>query len=108
MQQVLALAFESSCAVGHDALALGCANLSAEICLARLAELAFFAFRRASNSSVRVAAREDSNILEGYNIVSNLDRRYALADGLDDASSFVSKNNRKGALGVLARECVRI
>ena len=44
MQQILALALESRCSVRHHAFSLRSSNLTAEIRLARLAELAFFAF----------------------------------------------------------------
>ena len=44
VQHILALALEAGGAVGHDALALGGANLAAEVRLARLAKLALFAF----------------------------------------------------------------
>jgi len=44
VKEVLALALEARCSVRHDTLALGCANLTAEVGLARLAELALFAF----------------------------------------------------------------
>lgn len=40
MENVLALALESAGAIGHDALALSGSDLAAEVCLARLAELA--------------------------------------------------------------------
>ena len=41
VQEVLALAFEARGAVGHDAAALGGADLAAEVRLSRFAELAF-------------------------------------------------------------------
>lgn len=44
VQDFLALALEAAGAVGHDTLALGGADLSAKVSLARLAELAFLAF----------------------------------------------------------------
>ena len=44
VEEVLALALEARGAVGHDALALGCADLAAQVGLARLAELALLAF----------------------------------------------------------------
>lgn len=47
VQQVLALAPEPRGPVGHQALALGGADLAAEVRLARLAELALFTFWRA-------------------------------------------------------------
>jgi hypothetical protein len=47
VQDVLALALESRGSVGHDALALGGADLAAKVGLAGLAELALFAFRGA-------------------------------------------------------------
>lgn len=45
MEEVFALALESRRPVGHDAFTLRCSDLAAEICLARLAELAFSALR---------------------------------------------------------------
>ena len=44
MQEVLALALEARGAVWHHTLTLGGTNLAAEVGLARLAELALFAF----------------------------------------------------------------
>ena len=44
VQQVLAAGLEARAAVGHDALALGRADLAAQVRLAGLAELAFAAF----------------------------------------------------------------
>ena len=45
MEQVLALALESTGSIWQNALALGGSDLSTKVGLARLAELAFFAFR---------------------------------------------------------------
>lgn len=50
VQDILALALEAAGAVGHDALALGGANLAAQVRLARLAKLAFLAFGGAEES----------------------------------------------------------
>ena len=47
VKKVLALALKARGAIGHDTLALGCSDLATEIGLARLAELALFAFRGA-------------------------------------------------------------
>ena len=44
VEEVLALALEARGAVGHDALTLSCADLAAQVGLARLAELALLAF----------------------------------------------------------------
>ena len=44
VEEVFAFAFEAGCAVGHDAFALGGANLAAKVRLAGFAELAFAAF----------------------------------------------------------------
>jgi hypothetical protein len=44
MEEVFALALETRSAVGHNTLALSCANLAAQVGLARLAELALLAF----------------------------------------------------------------
>lgn len=51
MQQVLAAAGETRRAIGHHAFALRGTDFAAEVCFARFAELAFFAFRVAGNSS---------------------------------------------------------
>jgi hypothetical protein len=50
VQEVFAFALESGCAVWHDTFALSGPNLSAQVGLARLAELAFFAFRGTAGS----------------------------------------------------------
>ena len=44
VEEVLALALEARGAVGHDTLALGCSDLSAQVGFSRLAELALLAF----------------------------------------------------------------
>jgi hypothetical protein len=44
VEEVLALALEARGAVGHNALTLSCADLAAQVGLARLAELALLAF----------------------------------------------------------------
>lgn len=44
MQEILALALESGGSIGHDSLSLCGSDLTAEIGLAGLAELAFFTF----------------------------------------------------------------
>jgi len=90
VQDVLAASPEARCAIGHDTLALGGADLAAQVGLARLAELALAALRR----------------VESNNMVANLDVGDTLADRLDDASALVSQNDREGALGILARERV--
>jgi hypothetical protein len=43
VEEILALALEARGAVRHDTLALGCADLAAQVGLARLAELALLA-----------------------------------------------------------------
>lgn len=92
VQEVLALALEARGAVGHDALALGCADLAAEVGLAGLAELALLALGG----------------VEGDDVVAGLHVGDALADGLDDAGALVAEDDGEGALGVLAGEGVGI
>lgn len=41
-------------------------------------------------------------------MVAGLDVGDALADGLDDTGTLVSKDDGESTLGVLSRECVRI
>jgi hypothetical protein len=55
MKELLALAGESRCAIGHNTLTLGCSDLAAEIGLSRLAELAFLALRGAVFKMPRLA-----------------------------------------------------
>lgn len=92
VQQVLALALEARGAVGHDALALGGANLAAQVGLARLAELALLALGG----------------VEGDDVVAGLHVGDALADGLDDTGTLVTEDDGEGTLGVLAGESVGI
>ena len=47
MQELFAFAFEAGASIRHHALALGSSNFTAQIRLARFAELAFAAFRGA-------------------------------------------------------------
>jgi hypothetical protein len=48
------------------------------------------------------------DVLQGYDVVADLDVGDALADGLDDAGTLVPEDNGEGALGVLSGECVGI
>jgi hypothetical protein len=50
VEEILSFALEARRAVGHDTLALGGSDLAAEVRLARLAELAFAAFRGTGRS----------------------------------------------------------
>ena len=50
MEERFAFAGEARGAVGHDAFALGCSDLAAEVGFAGFAELAFFAFGVAGGS----------------------------------------------------------
>lgn len=92
MKQVLALALEARSAVGHNALALGGADLAAEVGLARLAELALLALW----------------CVEGDDMVANLYVCDTLADGLDDTGALMTEDDGEGSLGVLTRESVGI
>lgn len=71
VQQVLALAAEARGAVGHEALALRCANLAAEVRLARLAELALLALRGAVGCAraQAVSCRSSTIFEEGKRLV---------------------------------------
>ena len=90
VQDVLPPGPEAGSAIGHETLALGCADLAAEIGLARLAELAFLALGG----------------VKGNDVVADLYIGNALADGLDGTGTLVSEDNGEGTLWVLARECV--
>lgn len=48
MQEVLAAGLEAGGAIGHNTLTLGSTDLTTEVSLARLAELAFTTFRSAT------------------------------------------------------------
>ena len=50
----------------------------------------------------------DRNLLERDHGVANLYVGDALADRFDDTGTLMSEDNREGALGVLAGECVGI
>jgi hypothetical protein len=92
VEEVLAAGAEARGAVGHDAAALGGADLAAEVRLAGLAELALAALGG----------------VEGHDVVADLYVGDALTDGLDDAGALVSEHDGEGALGVLAREGVGV
>lgn len=113
VQHILALALEAGGAVGHYALALGGANLTAQVRLARLAKLALFAFGGAvkmmgQNRPFSWGVGESGALLKADNRVAGLDVGDALADRLDDTSTLVSEDNGESALGILSRESVRI
>jgi hypothetical protein len=107
VEQVLALALEARGAVGHDALALGRANLAAEVRLAGFAELALLALWCARYVRPR-SCLGDGDVLKRHDVVAGLDVCDALADGLDDTGAFVSENDGERTLRVLTRESVRI
>jgi len=92
VQDVLAAGAEARRPVGHHALALGRADLAAQVRLARPAELALLALGR----------------VQRHHVVAGLDRRDALADGFDDARALVSEDDGEGALRVLAGERVGV
>ena len=110
MKQILTLALESGCSVWHDALALGCSNFPAQICLAGFAEFAFFAFRCAGKFVSLCCERKGraGYLLESNDVISNLHVRNSFANRLHDTSSLVSENNGESTLGVLSRKCVCI
>ena len=110
VQDVLAARAEARGAVRHDALALGCADLAAEVGLVGLAEFAFFAFGGAGECVRRSFCwcRLRGDVLESHDMVAHLDVGHALADRLDDARALVSQDDGEGTLGVLAGECVGI
>ncbi len=114
MQDVLAAGAEARGAVRHDALALGRADLAAEVGLVGLAELALFALGGAveewsvGRSIEHVLENGNGNLLESHDVVARLDVGHALADRLDDARALVSQDDGEGTLGVLAGEGVGI
>jgi hypothetical protein len=108
VQQVLALALEARGAVGHDTLALGRADLAAQVRLARLAELALLALGGAGSVSGNLAREGGEDVLEGDDVVAGLHVGDALTNRLDDTSALMSQDNGERALGVLSRQGVRI
>lgn len=108
MQQVLAAGLETGGAVGHHTLALSGTNLTAEVGLAGLAELALTAFGGARNVSSGVRNCTRCRLLESNDIVTGLHGGDALADGLDDTGTLVSQNNGESTFGVLSGESVGI
>lgn len=114
VQEVLALALEPRCAIGHDALALGGSNLAAQVRLSGLAELALFTFWRAVKPVMSVPfvqkwlGERNGHLLERNYIVSWLDRRHALADGLYDSRALMAENDGECTLGILPGKRVRI
>jgi hypothetical protein len=92
VKQILALALESRGAIGHQTLTLGGSDLTAKVGLSGLAELALLTFGG----------------VESDDVVTGLDVGDALANGLDDTGTLVSKDNGESTLGILAGECVGI
>src|SRR5690606_21487776 len=113
VEQVLALALEAGGAVRHQSLALGRADLSAEVGLAGLAELALLALGGAIKPEYeywigQLLSGDRGFLLEGDDVVARLHVGDAFADGLDDTSALVSQNNGESTLGILPGQCVRI
>jgi len=92
MQQLFALALEAAGAVGHDAFALGGADLATQVGLAALAELALAALGR----------------VEGNNVVAGRDVGDARADRFDDAGALVAEDDGEGAFRVFAAQGIGI
>lgn len=126
VEEVLALALEARGAVGHDTLALSCADGTAEVGLAGLAELALLALsgavdpvsNRLGYTSIapevrqllitRRRGRTWANSLERDDMVALLHVRHTLANALDDTSTLVTGDDGEGTLGVLAAHHVGI
>ena len=92
VEDVLSTSLEARSTVRHHALTLGGTDLSAEVGLSRLAELAFPAFGG----------------VQGYDVVPGLDRGDALAYGFDNTGTLVAQNDGEGTLGILSGEGVGI
>jgi hypothetical protein len=92
VEEVLAAGLEARGAVGHHTATLGGADLSAQVGLARLAELAFPAFGG----------------VESNDIVTGLHGSDTLADGLNDTGSLVTEDDGESTFGILSGECVGI
>lgn len=108
MEEVFAFAFEAGGSIWHYAFALCCADLTAEVCLAGFAELAFFAFWCAMCMLVIEYGKGRGEVLESNNVVSRLDRSYTLSHGFHYPSTLMPKNNWESSLGILARKCICI
>lgn len=108
VEQVLAAGLEARGAVGHDTLALGGADLTAEVGLAGLAELALAALGGADRVSGGVGCIEARNLLESNDKVAGLHGSDALADGLDDTGTLVTQDDGESALGILSGERVGV
>ena len=108
MKNILALALEARRAIRHDAFALRCSNLAAEVGLARPTEFAFSAFGSATESSTGEKEHVMSDILESNDIVAGLHCGDALADRLNNACAFVSEYDWERAFRIFARQRVRI
>jgi hypothetical protein len=108
VEEVLSLTLESRCAIRHNTFSLCCSDLTAKVCLTRLAELAFSAFW-CTAQVVRVPSRPQvENILKRYNVISRLDRGDTFANGLYDTSTFMAENDWESSFGILSRQCVCI
>jgi len=92
VQKILSFALKSAGAIRKDASTLGGSNLSTQVGLARLAELAFLALGG----------------IKSHNVITGLDVGHALSDGFNDASTFVTEDNRESTLGIFSGECVGI
>ena len=92
MEQVLALAVEPDCLIGHQASALGRTDLDAEVGLARGAKEAFLAFRS----------------VERDHVVAGNNGGDACADGFDDSAAFVAEDDGEDAFGVVAVQRVGV
>lgn len=91
VQDVLAAGLEAGGSVGHDTLTLSGTDLTAEVGLARLAELALTTFGSATHESESNTPHVGrSHILESDHIVARLHRGHTLTDRLNDTGTLVS------------------
>lgn len=113
VQDVLAAGPEACGPIGHDTATLGGSDLTAEVGLSGLAELALAALGGAasvSNLPLRVDGRTAGTgvVLESNNVVTGLHVGDALSNRLDDTGTLVAEDDGEGTLGVLSGERVRI
>lgn len=108
VKEVLATGTEAGGAVRHDTLTLCSTDLTAEVGLAGLAELALAALGGAVVVSISRKNGTDGNVLKSDDVVADLDGGHTLADGLDDTGTLVTEDDGESTLGVLAGKCVGI
>lgn len=134
VEDILTPGLETGGAIGHHTLTLSGTDLTAQVGLARLAELALTALGGAMRWTMVSSCRDRmtrtctaspntrgvhsryksttpsriGDSLKSNHIVAGLDRGHTLTHGLDNTGTLVAQDNGESTLGILSRQSVGV